>query len=350
MDGLGASSAKQVDKTFVKIPTFITDEQRLIGTVINSMTLAGMFSLFGIVANSINIIIFYKQGLNTTINISFFTLAISDLCGLLVQVWYSICINPLWETSGIPLLFTDVVYFTAGVPREVLSRITCLITVYITAERCLCIAFPLKIKQMITTRRTTITIITIYIVTFSSALPLYCTSSLDWKFVPKLNTSLIGLISTTNDESAESSIFIIHALAEVISFLAVILLTSILIRKLRQKSKFRKESSNLNQETAEEMTARDRRTVTMIVLIATVLIICYTPAVILCVLTFYESEFKVVGRNVNEFQMFWSFAFLFEAINSSVNIFLYYRMSSKYRQTFRELFSRCGFVASTDLP
>ncbi|CAG5124274.1 unnamed protein product, partial [Candidula unifasciata] len=46
---------------------------------VNIVCLCGLVSMFGTVANIINLIVFYRQGLNTTINISFFALAVSDL-------------------------------------------------------------------------------------------------------------------------------------------------------------------------------------------------------------------------------------------------------------------------------
>lgn len=323
-----------------ELPHFVSDYQRLLFTYVNNVVLAGAVSLLGSVANVINLVIFRKNGLNTTINISFFALAISDLCGLMMQQWYSICATPALDNSGIPMLFSDILYFTAGVPRAAFSRITCLITVYVTAERCLCIAFPLKVKQMITPKTAASTLVSIYLITWISAAPLYCTSAIGWKYIPERNRTLLGIIIANDTDAAESAIYIIHALFGALAFFAVILFTSVLIRKLGQKSAWRK-TANLSQDTSGAASNRERKTVAMIVLIASVLIICYTPAVLLCAITFYEPEFNTGGSYYNEYQILWSFAFLFEAINSSVNIFVYLKMSTKYRLTFQEIFSRC---------
>lgn len=88
----------------------------------------------------------------------------------------------------------------------------------------------------------------------------------------------------------------------------------------------------------ESMSNRDRKTVKMVILIASVLIACYTPGAVIALTTFIVGpEFDVRGKYVNICEAAWSIAYTFQSINSSVNIFLYYSMSSKYKQTFNEI-------------
>lgn len=63
------------------------------------------------------------------------------------------------------------------------------------------------------------------------------------------------------------------------------------------------------------------------------------PSITLCLISFLEPGFSEGGRYYNMYSGLWSIAMLMETINSSVNIFFYFKMSSKYRQKFRELFS-----------
>ncbi|CAG5118774.1 unnamed protein product, partial [Candidula unifasciata] len=108
--------------------------------------------------------------------------------------------------------------------------------------------------------------------------------------------------------------------------LCVVVFTTILILKLRKASVW------------QSLSKRDKETLSMVALIAIILIICYTPSAVLCVLTVIEPEFSVGGKYFQTYQLFWTFAVVFENVNSSVNIFLYLKMSSKYRSTFRSLF------------
>lgn len=320
-----------------RLAKIVNDSERQIISLIIYVFVCGVISLLGTIANIINLIIFYKQGLNTTINISFFAMAVSDLCSLIIQQWFNIFVNPLFENSDTPMIYTDVQYMTGGIPRETFARITCLITAYITAERCLCIAFPLHIKQMITCKRTTIVIASMYLLTFASGVPFYCTSSIGWNYYPHHNKTLLGLIVTRFSEATQAALYVVHAILGSVSFSAVIAFTCILIHKLGEKSNWRKEV-NIQQE--KSISSRDRTTITMVVLIASILIVCYTPAVLLCLTTFCEPEFSVGGKFYNLYYSMWAFAVLFESVNSSVNIFLYFKMSTNYRRSFREMFIR----------
>lgn len=321
------------------LATFISDYHREVVQFVNYVFLCGFVSLFGIATNVINLVIFYKQGLDSTTNISFFALAVSDLCCLLIQQLISFYNFPLTDEIRLPLMYTDVQHMTSGVPHAMFSRITCLITVYMTAERCLCVAFPLHIKQIITTRRTTAIIGLIYSVTLVSAVPIYTVNQLGWKFYPEFNQTLLGIVMTSENTAGITIVYFTHAFSGLLSFMVIIVLTAILMTKLREKSTWRKKAC-AQQDSSGSVSSRDRTTMAMVVLIASVLIVCYTPSTLLAVTTVWEPEFSVGGRYNNLYYVLWSCAFFMETINSSANIFLYLKMSSKYRQAFQEMFHR----------
>lgn len=318
----------------------LTESQKNIFYVINYVFVCGVVSLFGTLANVINIIIFYRQGLNTTINISFFSLAISDLASLVLQQLFNVYANPLFVNLDLPIMYSELAFLTTALKREMFAKITCFITVFITAERCICIAFPLHVKQMITPTRTTIVIVCIYFVTAISVVPLFATLYIDWKFFPEKNRSLLALAFRKHTEAAEAAVYVLHASFGVLSFLAVVIFTLVLIYKLRQKNAWRLKANAL-QANSESISNKDSATIFMVVLIAGILIICYTPSVVLFLTTMFEPQFSVGGSYTNLYYSVWTFGLLTENINSSVNIFLYLKMSRKYRQTFRELFSSC---------
>lgn len=319
----------------------VSDKQREIIQVVVFVFLCGLVSLFGIITNIFNLVVFCKQGLNSSINISFFALAVSDMCSLITQQWVNVCLNPLFDRSDVLIVPAEVQYITGSVPREVFGKITCLITVYVTAERCLCIAFPLRVKQMITPKRTAAVLTIIYCVCFLSVAPLYFAISIGWKFYPERNKTLLGQLFGSNNEKMEEPVYVMQALSGILSFAAVVIFTSVLILKLNEKRTWREKTANMDKDKSDSLSNRDRKTMSMIVLIASILIVCYIPSVVIFVATFFEPEFSIVGCYTNMFIVTWSFGFLFESINSSVNIFLYYKMSSKYRNTFHDLICKC---------
>lgn len=318
----------------------ITETQRRVVALVAGVFLCTIISLFGSVTNVIKLIIFYKQGLNTTINISFFSLAIADLGSLVFQQLFSLYCNPLFENLDLPIVYLEFQYYTTAIIREIFARITCLITTYITAERCFCIAFPLHVKQMITPRRSTVIIIAIYVFMFLFSSSAYSTAYIDWAFYPERNRTLLGLIYTKSKEAVEGSMYLLHGVVGFLSFIIIVLLTAVLIYKLQQKNTWL-QSANVDAGKSESMSSRDRATMSMVILISSILIISYAPSVILFAVPIFEPEFPVGGSYYNMFYILWTFALLLENINSSVNIFFYYKMSTKYRQTFRELFVKC---------
>uniref|UniRef100_A0A2C9KHS2 Uncharacterized protein n=1 Tax=Biomphalaria glabrata TaxID=6526 RepID=A0A2C9KHS2_BIOGL len=133
----------------------LSDGVKQIYELVNYVVFCNIFSVFGIFSNIINIIVFCRQGLDSTVNISFTGVAVSDLCSLVTLLWFNVCVNPLFVNSDVPMAPSEVQHLTGGFPHACFARITCWITVYITAERCLCIVSPLKIKRIITTKRAT---------------------------------------------------------------------------------------------------------------------------------------------------------------------------------------------------
>lgn len=315
---------------------FINDKERQMIEIVNESVLCCLIGLFGMISNLINMAVFFKQGLNNTINISLFGLSFSDFSGVTTLVWFGLCKNPLFQNSEVPMVPTEFSYLTGAWAHGCFARITCWHTAYATAERCLCIAIPLKCKQMITPRRTTFILCMVYLITFLSLVPQYGSAYIDWKFYEDTNRTLLGLVFRENRAFMEGISFLLHASLGLLSFAAVIVFTTILVIKLKQRTKWRKKSAS-EIELREGISDKDRKTIQMILLIATVLIICYTPGLINGVLNFLEPEFSGTGRYSNEFLVAWSIGNVFESVNSSINIVFFYKMSSRYRATLIEL-------------
>lgn len=312
----------------------ISDEARRIFEVVNFVFISCVIGLFGIVANIINIIIFYKQGFRNTVNIGFFGLAISDLCCLVALIWISICMNPLIASSNAHWQQADVMYLSGAWLHACFGRITSYITGYITAERYFSIAMPLKVRDIFTPKLTTVIICACYVINLLTLVPEYATSYLGWKFVPAKNGTYLTLAFTTSKSSVEGLVYVLHSVFGIGSFVAVICFTVILVIKLKRTAQWRKKAVS-GQDKSTAMATRDRKTVKMIALIAIILIICYIPGAIIAMATFVVgSEFGIKGSYINIFLAVWSIAVCFQAVNSSINILLYYNMSSKYRRTF----------------
>lgn len=319
----------------------VSDQQRRIIEIVDFGILGSSVSLFGIAANVVNIIVFYLQGFKTTVNIGFFGLAISDLFCLLSLEWITVCMNPLIPMPGLLWVRSEVMYLTGAWLHVCFGRITSYITVYITAERFLCISIPLKVKQIITPLTTALALFGIYLVNLLTLVSEYATSYLDWKFIPELNRTLIVIVFTDTRILVEGLVSVLHSVTGMTSFLGVVIFTSALVYKLINTAKWRKRTTS-NKYKEQAMSTRDQKTVKMVVLIASFLIACYTPGAIIAMAMFIVGpEFNIKGRYVNLCMSTWSLACLCHGINSSINIFFYYKMSSKYRDTLHAFLIKC---------
>lgn len=167
--------------------------------------------------------------------------------------------------------------------------------------------------------------------------PEFQTGYLGYKFDKNRNTTLLGIMFTADRQTVEGVTFILYSILGFASFVTVIIFTLVLVIQLNKKSKWRRMATN-DSAPSEAISRRERKPMKMVVMIATVLIVCYTPGVLVSSVSFFEPEFSVLGQYTNAFVSMWSFVVVFQAFNSSVNIFLYYYMSSKYKETFRLVF------------
>ncbi|XP_012943201.1 growth hormone secretagogue receptor type 1-like [Aplysia californica] len=294
--------------------------------------------LFGILANVINLIVFIRQGFKDTVNISLFSLAISDIGSLLPMLWMSIGFNPFLVNAYLPFDLQDALYLTSGWPHICFARISGWITASIMLERCLCIAMPLKVKTMITVKRTVIVLDSIYVAMIGAFLPVLYAIRLEPLYSPLKNETKFRIVYIPNGLAIEGVLFLINAISQLTSFSAVIICTIILVQNLISKSKWRKSTSSSGDH--DSFSNRDKKVVKLVLFIAIIFIVCFFPSAINFIVSSFEPEFRSLGKYWDYLVLAWSFSSSLSATNSAVNIFVYYKMSSKYTQILDKMFLR----------
>ncbi|CAG5122685.1 unnamed protein product [Candidula unifasciata] len=308
--------------------------------IVNHLVLSGAVCLLGIVANIINIIIFYKLGLQDTVNISLFAISLSDLCSLVTLEWVNINLNPFMDRADVPFEPMDIQYLTGGWPHACFARITIWITIIVTAERFCCVAFPLNVKQLFNPRTIKITVCVVYAAMFVLLMPLYGGLYFGEKFISSRNQTRVGLMYRDKGQHLEHLEFKLYAIIEIATFIIIIVLTTLLVVSLKRRSAWRATLTTVGQRD-NAVRIRDRRRLKLVTLVAMMVIICFSPAFVMYFATFFLPGFSLTGKYSIMFNVLWSFTFLAEAINSSVNIFIFCKMSSKFRRALRKLFSIC---------
>ncbi|CAL1538192.1 unnamed protein product, partial [Lymnaea stagnalis] len=289
------------------------------------------FCAVGVITNLLSIAVFLRQGVRDTVNISLLGLSISDLFSLITVAWLNISQTPLFASQKLPFIPLEVAYLTGGWPHVFFTRITTWITVYITLEKCCCIVAPMKVKAVFTPRRTVIYNILVYVVILASIAPIYYTARLSEKFVPERNETLLGIIFISGRDDIEAVSFHINNILPLTGFAVIIIGTAILASRLKQISKWRLTAAS--NARSDEMQNRDTKIVKMVVFISANFIVCYLPGTVVFIWMMLDPGLRIDGRHSDLFQAAFATLFLLEALNASVNIFVYVGMSSKFRKT-----------------
>ncbi|XP_005111723.1 adenosine receptor A1-like [Aplysia californica] len=307
--------------------------------MVKVVVISCLLSLFGVASNLINIVVFAKQGFQDSMNISLMGLAVSDLCSLLPTIWLSLCANPLFYNSELPFDPRNMVNVTGAVPHIIFFKIATFITAFITFERCLCIVVPLKVKTIITPGRTKTIIISIYIGMSVLVIPYCLGNRLEWVFDFNKNATVLITTFTAERDMLETITFLTQGVfATTFSFVFVICCTIVLIVKLKSKTKWRKATVAKSDRASGGVGVKDQKVVKMVTLIAVIFIVCAVPSTLLFLYMVIDPSFRIGGVYGNVFLVLWSSSYLTETVNSSVNIFVYLKMSSKYRAVFLKTF------------
>lgn len=302
---------------------------------------------FGTLANAVNVLVFLRQGVSDTVTISFLALSLSDFGVTITMIGVGLCFSPLVVNAGFPVNTFDLSYII-GWTHIVFARISSGITAFVSFERCLCIAMPLKVKTIITTTRTCIILTVITIIMTLSTVPVFYTSRMAWTFDRTTNRTILSMIFTDDRDFVDGISFGINTVFLIpLIFICTVIFAVILTVHLNRKAKWResvasgKNGADVKPEKGTVLSTKDRRAVKMVALISVVFIASFAPDIMTVFTAIIVPEFNVGMREQNLLFITGTFTLLLQALNSSVSFFIYYNMSSKYKKTFMELFPLC---------
>ena len=125
--------------------------------------------------------------------------------------------------------------------------------------------------------------------------------------------------------------FSLYVIPSTSCFFIVVLTTIFLVVKLRTNQKSRRETISQKEKSNE----RDNKLVKTIIAICTLFIICSFPNVSIFITQTIYPRFRFGDQFLGTLiETMFGFSGIFLAISSSVNIFFYYRMSSRFKKAF----------------
>ncbi|XP_005109356.1 thyrotropin-releasing hormone receptor-like [Aplysia californica] len=298
-------------------------------------------NIFGVVTNSINLRVFVRQGIasdTTTIGLS--ALALSDLMGCIFMIPASLCYVVKFVNYTDYRNCVSLTSMTCHYPHVMFSRITCWLTVYISLERTLCVLMPLKVKFLLRPRVARNAVLAIFVFFFIFHVPFAANSRIIWVFNPAFNRSMtlnvvteIGLVFLYLNSLIGTTIL------STVAMVIVAITTSVMLYKLKTIQKWRKSISSASKSDSKT-SKKDLEVFKTVTMVTAIYLLCliggHTPGF---AMLFFPGV-SITGVNSNLFLVMYTFKYVFDAVNSSVNFLFYIHISSKFNATFNSLYSR----------
>ncbi|XP_059168605.1 type-1 angiotensin II receptor B-like [Physella acuta] len=296
-----------------------------------------ILGIFGIISNIINIIIFTKQGFDDTVNITLVAMAISNIGALVTLQVFNIMVNPWFMKADLSFIATDIASFVSFYPHNYFIRVCGFITAFASLERCLCVVFPFTFKRFITKHVVLGFNISIYFISILNVFPVYYMAYLDWRFVVTLNKTLLGVNFRSNPDSVFGiSYFITDLFVPYFTFFVIITCTLITGIKLKGSAKWKKSATRIANIHTRDVSKKETKIVRMLSTVSAIFVVCLIPQSAILTAVGLVRGLSIRGTYFDVALLIYSIAFVMETFNSSINIFIYYNMSTKYKTTFLE--------------
>uniref|UniRef100_A0A2C9L8P3 G-protein coupled receptors family 1 profile domain-containing protein n=1 Tax=Biomphalaria glabrata TaxID=6526 RepID=A0A2C9L8P3_BIOGL len=301
--------------------------------------------LFGVVTNLINIPLFRRQGYHDGVNVTLTVLAISDLGALLGELVYTAIVDPYIQE--IDLVVSKVVIgVISGYWHEYFTRVSSVITAFAAFERCLCVTRPLKVKTMITTRTAVVVNVSIFVVHSLYLFPQFYTMYFDWAFMPERNkTVFVIYVNSLSASMFPITLYFTDMLFPYCTFLVLVVCCTVLLFTLKAKAKWRRTavSSAVEVEvkpTSRHLTSKERKSGLLFLSVSIMCVVLLLPQHIVYTAVIFVREMAMDGDYSDIRTVVGTFTVLLQAINSSMTIFIYYKISTKYRSEFQKMMGK----------
>lgn len=329
-----------------------------------SIILTILIATVGFTANTFNIIVYYKQGFRDSVNITFMALSVWDLslcffCGVAAVCSLIDTYFPLRYFNTLPIKYVYVAY-----SRGFTYILATSVTVYLSVERCACVVFPLKVRGIFTTRRVILVNVSIVMFGLACATPAWATQGTQWVYSPADNITHLVLWISANRRQIDLFLDTFNGMALPILAQTVITIgTGLMIHGIKKSSRFRNKADNLRMSSSgyssknkslptpngkntnfpkrgNTMTNKDIKLTKVIALLTLIFFACNLPVVMNTFVRILFPEVDIGKQQQNLFELLIVIVYQCILVKSTVNIFVYYYASSRYKRYFFTLFGR----------
>ena len=315
--------------------------------------------VFGLVSNTINIIVFTKIGFRDTVTVTLLFLSLSDLLNLILKSPFTVA-RYIWKNHPEhnwpfdPEIMELIFYWYAYVFYDYSS----FISVFLALVRCFCVARPLRFKSMFTTSRTVVILVVLFLVALALRAPVLSIFRFTWRVNPLTNSTYLSVRATANfREIYKVNDIINRNIVPWIAYFTAVACVTILISKLLAASRFRRSlqnpnnvgstendnsnfqidknrTTNKNEKASNGLSAKDLQIIQSVILICVIFIVSQLPFQLASTIRLLDSEFAHGRKKRYAYGFAIHISNTFGYLNASVNIFVYYHFNTRYREIF----------------
>ncbi|CAL1525855.1 unnamed protein product, partial [Lymnaea stagnalis] len=284
----------------------------------------------GIFSNILVIVVFARQGFKDSTSISMTTVTIWDLIKCLGGFVQRLAGPLVLASPALAYSWTNVSLVVCNYLVSFSCYVTSVLAAYVAVERCLCVTVPLKVKWLLTPKIALIICVTISVVVFGCFVVIFGIYDVFWVYDPKYGTD-VAVYKYNAFSANNTALFGYYNMSGVlwplVSLVVIVLSTFIISYKLQKSSEFRNRAKSVKQAA---ISRRDRQVIKMLLVVIIIYIVNLFPRVAHYLGKYIVFEYYYLRRYHNLFAIMAYAVFVFDYVNGSVNLFVFYAMSSSF--------------------
>ncbi|GFO33931.1 chemosensory receptor c [Plakobranchus ocellatus] len=377
------SENSTLDMSISVADIYMDKVMRYISLYLNSIAVS-ILCFFAFATNIVNIVVLVKQGVRSCVSLCLLCLSVTDFCSTFVGFFTA----PAKLMTYLEITTSPVdpyaIYFVTVYLSATFYDTSNTLTAFLSLERCLCVSLPLKFKDIFTFRRGAGAIFGIYLFVFGLNVPHFLSSGLEWK-TSEQNRTYLGLWLSSDRVAVDFYLNItIHFCLTIFNMLTVCVCTQIMLVSLNRSSKFQKRkatnrtsfsrdgpdaseetqseelkvysavkdrsesgpkrksekdsSKNKNEKLRAMSSSRNVNAVKTVILLCVICSLANLTRLIATISTYIEPKLRLGGEYSHWLEISVSISYVFQLLNCSLNIFVYYRFNRSFRTTFQQVF------------
>lgn len=335
--------------------SFVSKYQLEVVEYILESWICSILSYLGIILNTLTIIVFSRMGYKETANISMTAVAVWDIikCVSIAVTSLTLPMKSISMEWGIT--WQNVTTIVFRIIKATSSHASGGIAAYVSVERCICVKMPLMVKSLLTRKVVVSACIFISVIAILHNVIIYPAFNFVETTDHQTNLTYIKFVFSDFRKKYPfviPSVMIMNIASPVISFCIMCVCTSIIVYYLVKWSKIRNsitanskrlgdlpQNNKSKSQSDHQLSSRDRRAIKMLVVIIIVYIICFAPRI-----GFFLTYLICPGFNngLRYNNLYWVCLYIisvFDVVNGSTNIFIFYSTSSLFKSTLHRLFN-----------